>query len=392
MTCGRLLVLAPSWPSLDSGYAIAIRSSLKFFESKYESIEFVGLTVEAPPDHIRRWAGTTSFHHVRVRQRPQWLRFLKSVYRRTPAVSARFATAEVQGSLINLIRTLQSEQPFNEVTIEDVPIGHLIGPLRDVLAGRPQLVLRSHNVLGEAFNMFTVGGSLGARLAWQHEVKKIRLFERWVLKSVDRVLAISDRDREVYQELYGVDCDGVLGVAIDIDRYASLKPGNPGTIVTVGSADLRKGHGLRLFIAECWPELKARYPRLRLVLAGRNTEQFRNADLGIEGIGYVSDDRQVLSRGGIFVNTQLAGSGIKLKSLVAMASGRVLVSTPKGVEGIAGVSGKHFLVCSSNAEMIQAISELIEDPKQAEIISENGRCLVAEEYSMKADIFRPVDL
>jgi glycosyltransferase involved in cell wall biosynthesis len=122
-------------------------------------------------------------------------------------------------------------------------------------------------------------------------------------------------------------------------------------------------------------------PQARLVLAGRGTERFADENSGIEALGFVPEDKMILDKGLIFVNPQQIGSGVKLKSIVAMLAGKALVSTPTGIEGVAGTDGEHFFVARDLDAMAGQVVALLNDRELALRVARNGRLLAADYYS-----------
>ncbi len=243
------------------------------------------------------------------------------------------------------------------------------------------VAIRSFNIIDKGFERLCHVGSIIHRLCWRYEMARVRRFEKQVCATADKVWAISRNDAQEYAERLDVSTDGVVGICMDVDRYSRVPEGDARTIVHVGTADLRKGKGLMDFVREVWPHVRARVPDARLVLAGRGTDGFANPGLGIEGLGFVLDDREVLRRGRIFVNTQDIGAGIQLKSVVAMLAGKTLVSTPMAVEGIEGQDDTHFVVARSYEEMAEQLSDLALDPDRASRIGKNARKLGIVQYS-----------
>ena len=118
-----------------------------------------------------------------------------------------------------------------------------------------------------------------------------------------------------------------------------------------------------------------------LLLGGINSEQFTNPELNIVGAGWVKDDREILSQGLIALNTQEIGSGINLKSIVAMSAGRALVSTQKGVEGIAGKLGEHFLIGPSVESLAPLLMKLLGNVSLAQQMGGAARKLASSVFS-----------
>jgi glycosyltransferase involved in cell wall biosynthesis len=83
-----------------------------------------------------------------------------------------------------------------------------------------------------------------------------------------------------------------------------------------------------------WPIVRARVPAATLVLAGRGLDAAATPT-GVRALGPVLDSGDVLAEAALVVFPCPASSGPKVKVLEAMASGRCVVTTRWGVEGIA---------------------------------------------------------
>jgi glycosyltransferase involved in cell wall biosynthesis len=106
--------------------------------------------------------------------------------------------------------------------------------------------------------------------------------------------------------------------------------------------------------------------------------------LNIFGFGRVADDVEFLGQGAIFVNPQHAGSGLKLKSAIAMAAGKTLVSTSNGCLGIPVLHGRQAIVSDDAESMAQHIDRLIRNPISAVTLADEGREFVSRFYGAEA--------
>jgi glycosyltransferase involved in cell wall biosynthesis len=374
----ELVLLAPSWPGLSNGYGIAISSSLRLYLESFSKIHFICIT-EDPFTEADQWPdGRIRWIHTPIQRRNLGARFLISILKSKPAITIRYLQA--RKAVLGAIQTAmtQSHAP-KAFIVEDIPTAAYLPDLARRWPDTPCAV-RSHNMTEMAFERFRKLGSLPRRVAWSLELARIRRFERDVFRRADVVWAISEEDNSAYLNRMGVQADGILGVCMDVDRYANVGASELMNIVHVGSADLRKGRGLHDFIANVWPIIRAQEQDARLILAGGGTQSFADPARGIEGLGFVEDERDVLERGLLFLNPQHIGSGIQLKSIVAMLAGKVLVSTPMGAQGIEGEAGTHFVVAESPEAMAADILSLIQDPAQAKHIALSGRELAVSFY------------
>jgi glycosyltransferase involved in cell wall biosynthesis len=377
----ELILISQYWPQEDRGYGIAVKAGLKQYLKVFSRVHFLGLVRETFSDS-ESWKGSpVDWVHIPIPSRPKWVRFLISLPRRLPAIVIRYAPVAglVREEIFRIHADARDHGRKVAVIFEDIPAACLMPALRRQFPDTP-MALRSHNVMTKAFDGFQREGSLLQRLSWNIELAKISRFERYIYRLADRFWALSENDSDEYQRRLSIRSHGVLGVSLDPARYAAIEPGNPLNVIHVGSADQRKVVGLTGFIRHVWPSIRAQVPRARLVLAGRGTERLADASDGIDALGYVPDDKTILEKGLIFVNPQQIGSGVKLKSIVAMLAGKALVSTPTGIEGVEGTDGKDFFVTRDYQAMVQQVAALLKDQRLAQQVGQNARATAAANY------------
>ena len=159
--------------------------------------------------------------------------------------------------------------------------------------------------------------------------------------------------------------------------------GDPATVVHVGSADLRKAPDCGVSWLRLAPG-PGPNSQAKLVLGGHGTDGLADPPQGVQGMGFVSDDREILARGQLFLNPQQIGAGIKLKSITAMLAGKALVSTPTGIEGVEGREGRHFFVAETAEALADQIVALIRSPAQVHAAAREARALAAARYSQSS--------
>src|SRR5204862_1439452 len=96
--------------------------------------------------------------------------------------------------------------------------------------------------------------------------------------------------------------------------------------------------GIVFFVRQVLPILWSRYPKLRLRIVGPIPDgpgPVRDlASDRVEVVGFVDDLRAEIQRARVVVAPLRVGGGTRLKILEAMATGRPIVSTRIGAEGI----------------------------------------------------------
>jgi glycosyltransferase involved in cell wall biosynthesis len=381
----KLIVLAQVWPDQPFGGSIAMASSLRQYELGFDSVVYVGLTEKAVSQKTSQLYIKTNFVHIETDRGSLATRFLKSLLFSSPAITVGVGEDRIYERVKKVIL---SEQEYSGtlfgVCDDNVPAVHL----PRLKADFPKILwaYRSHDVLHEAFSSFAFEGNWWMKLAWRYEIKRIKQFERNSVSSADYSWAISSEDKALLETKFGKSIQGVFDCDIDLEKYDSVDRGDTKSILYLGSADYRKKHGLTSFVENVWKEIASqeRFSKCSLILGGKGTQNFKNSELSIDGLGFVDSDEDFLGKGMFFMNPQQAGTGLKLKSLVAMAARKVLITTPNGALGLGGTPGIHYVVAADATQMVLEISRLLDDPNGAIKIASAGRTLVEENFSYDA--------
>lgn len=376
------LVVACGVPHESSGYGIAVSCSLTAYERFFDRVEFISL-LDVPGATPQNRFPRTRFTVIGTRQASLAVRFARTIFKSHPAVVADLVSRVGLLRLATALRESVARSSPDVVIFETLAAAATLLPLRDAFSGF-MTVLRSMDVVYRGFLKVADDSPFPLRQAWRHETARMRRLEADVLKAVDVVWGITEADAEHYRLDFARACDGVLGIYVDVDRFASIPAGDPLTVVHLGGVDSRKGHGLDVFLRECWQLVLRNVPDARLLLAGRGSEKYHGAATNVTALGFVPADLDVIARGAIFLNPQLSGSGIKVKSIHALAARRVLVSTPNGVQGVPGVCGRDYLVGDTPALLASALTSVLRQPDLAAQIAGNGYSLAKATFSRNA--------
>ena len=378
-----VVILSGVWPGYSRGYEIANLSTLRFFSKRAGQTIYVGPAEEIPDPSIISEFTDVSFAGVSLKRRPMAFRFLKSMSSKYPAVTARFWPAS--DYVVELIqKQLKSAAGDLLFFYEDLPASYLLFNLKKHFPDAMHLV-RSHNVMAKGFRELANQPNPLKSFAWRMELSKIDRFEKEMAKTADRFFAISEDDAFWYRQNMGIEPDGVAGFYLGEEYFKNPPdPAHENAILYLGSADLRKGSALNNFIHEVWPLVRLRDLKARLILGGRGTERFHNPSNEIYGQGFVQSVETFLNQGHIFLNPQAVGAGIKFKSLVAVASQKLLVSTSVGIEGTGLQGGVHCIVEDSAEKQASAIIHFLKTPAEAKKMAQQGREFVRKAFSEDA--------
>jgi glycosyltransferase involved in cell wall biosynthesis len=170
---------------------------------------------------------------------------------------------------------------------------------------------------------------------------------------------------------------------VDCERFRpSMIPPEPRRLLFIGSfAHLPNLLALEFFLKEVWPKLPEGF-RLH-VIAGPRPEYFldfyrhrASVDLSqprIELEGFVEDVRRAYERAELVLAPLTASAGTNIKVLEAMAMGRVVVSTPAGVNGLDLAPGEDVIVETTAERLAGEIQALSADAGRRQSIEDRAR-------------------
>lgn len=224
------------------------------------------------------------------------------------------------------------------------------------------------------------------------DIQKMKDIEIKACRSCDRVVAVSEVDRELLI-LNGVEASrvSVIPLGVDLSAYKSMD------IEAVDS--IRREYGLqhgdfiiifhgvlcyrpnndavRLLAREIMPRLRSMgCPVKCLVVGDRPSTEFANDDIILTGS--VNRLPPFIQAADVAVVPLLEGGGTRLKIMEYFAAGLPVISTAKGAEGIKAKYGKDILVEDTMDGIAKLVNELCHNSVKRLAIGENGRQFVQE--------------
>jgi glycosyltransferase involved in cell wall biosynthesis len=184
------------------------------------------------------------------------------------------------------------------------------------------------------------------------------------LNRADVVIGIQENESRIFRKFLG-GAKLVITVGHTVDTQAIPQPDQP-DILFLGSPYTANVDGVMHFIENCLPQIRAAVPSARLLLAGSICRVMNAPIPGVELLGEVKDVKEAYARAAVVINPVLAGTGLKTKTIEALAFGRPLVSTSCGAEGIADAAGSAFHLADDPVPFADAVIELLTDSKRAE--------------------------
>lgn len=157
----------------------------------------------------------------------------------------------------------------------------------------------------------------------------------------------------------------------------------------VGMLSVPHNHdGLCWFLDEIFDRVLQQRPDARLHVIGRHARAELRSKAGAFGDrvvmhGFVPDLDAAMGRMAALVNPLRFGSGIKIKSLEALARGVPVVGTPVAAEGVIGSNRPAFQIRETPAEIADALVSLTR-PEAQQVAAEDALALYTERFSPEA--------
>jgi glycosyltransferase involved in cell wall biosynthesis len=312
-----------------------------------------------------------------------------------PKTSLRFA-GQVAGGLFSRLPLAVSRwvsPELRDFVSAQMATGTFDRAVCDFLAPAPhfadlrRVVLFQHNVETMIWRRHAETATSALRRAYfQMQAEKMFAYEKEVCRSAGAIIAVSGKDRDTMQELFGVDTVRDTPTGVDIDFFAPQESPRSADLVFVGSMDWMPNiDGVRWFVSEILPLLRRTHPDCDLAVAGRSPgpqiEALGKADPRIRITGTVPDIRPWLWGAQVSVVPLRVGGGTRLKIYESMAAGVPVVSTTVGAEGLEYTDGETLLIADTPEQFATACARLLTDRELARRIATNARALVASRFS-----------
>lgn len=252
-------------------------------------------------------------------------------------------------------------------------------------------VLDQHNVESEILLRAGLSDRSLVRRAYNLlEYWKYRSDEQDICRAAQLILATSARDREAMQRWGDMPPCVVIPNGVDTDYFFAPKGEEDvreGRVVFTGSMHYAPNtEAMLYFVTEIWPLIRQQAPDATLSIIGGAPppEIVRLGELPhVSVAGSVPDVRPYLASAQVVVAPLRIGGGTRLKILEAMATGRAIVSTTIGCEGLDVENGRHLLVADDPGEFAARVVELLHDPQQRTALGQEGRRLVENAYDWR---------
>lgn len=368
----RILMAAPLLPhsAATAGGALVIFGELEALARRHE-VTLVSFAGASPADR----EGLETLRQLGVTVHPVWrgpAHGLAVLRRRArlavhwaaggdPLRALKFREPAIQAALDGAARGRR----FDLVHVEDSAMGQYQYP-----AGVPS-VLTDQDVRA-------------ADESSDSEARRWRRYQRTVWSRFDRLQVYTERDASGLRRLAPDLADRIRVNPFGVD----LGPATDSTVERDDELLFVGGfHHPPNVDAACWlareilPLVLPQCEQAHLTIVGADPPRAVRA-LASERVtvtGFVPEVAPFLQRAAVVVAPLRTGSGMRVKLLQALASGKAVVTTPIGAEGLA--PDAPLRIASSAPNIARAVITLLNDPVARRSLGQDARAFVAEHHS-----------
>ncbi len=229
---------------------------------------------------------------------------------------------------------------------------------------------------------------------------KLRRYERQICQQADRVIAVSEADREALLKLDPKLDITVIPNGVDLDYYAAYSRAGdsqapdygPNALVFTGKMDFRPNvDAVTWFAQDVLPQIRREIGDATFVIVGKEPPprvQEMEKLPGVIVTGFVPDIRAHIAAAAVYVVPLRMGGGTRLKVLEALAMRSAMVSTRLGCEGFPLTDDQELVFADDAESFARAAVALLRDPARRARLGYAGRRFVEAHYGWPAIVPR----
>ena len=386
----RILFLSTNLPvPANSGQAVRTLSLVRALAESGHSVDFLSFAPSVPDDlqPLASFCNTVSLverNAVNMSQNADYLGRVAALLTGKSYAIERFLSPEMQARVKHYLAT----------TAYDCVLADHLYVLVNLAATAVPLLLNCHNVESVIVERYAkLEKNFAKRLYARVEAKRLQEAERHACARSVMAMACSGLDRDM---VLGFRADlpvFVVPNSVDTDFFypedtPPIQESAP-VLLFQGVMDWYPNRdAVEFFTNQMLPEIRRSFPNVQFVIAGRNpSPELRQRFAVVPNLqftGTVPDMRPYLGQAAVVVVPLRIGSGTRIKILEAAASGKAVVSTAIGAEGLDFKDRSEIVIANDPNSFASEVVTLLRDPQQRSSIGQAARKKVVERYSQKA--------
>ncbi len=323
-----------------------------------------------------------AFETVEVDNEIKYLSVLRNLlFSKQPEHADRFYTKEFDKRLKKVLTAFRPDV----VQVESIYLNTYLETIRG--NSNALLVQRLHNVEYQIWQRLAAETTNPIKKRYLESLsRRIRHFEQAAWKDADILLPITNEDSMI---ITNTGCNTKMQVTpfgIAPDRIERGSGREEWAAYHIGSMDWMPNiEAVNWFVREVWPTVHKKLPSFRFHFAGRHMPKplCENLPDGVVCDGEVPDAAVFAADKKILIVPLRSGGGIRVKTLEAMAGGKLVISTTVGMQGIDAIPGIHYVKADTPEEFASSIDWVLNNKTEAEELTINAQQLVRKAYNQE---------
>jgi glycosyltransferase involved in cell wall biosynthesis len=292
----------------------------------------------------------------------------------------RFISKDFDNALIRILKA----DDYDIVQLETLFITPYIPTIRRY--SQAKIVLRSHNIEHLIWKRVAqITTQPLKKFYLNHLWKTLRKYELGNLNQYDGIVTITGNDADWFAA-NGCRIPTIpIPFGINPKRFVKQQDTEPEfpSLFHIGAMNwIPNIEGMKWLLDKVWPQVHARFPRLKFYVAGREMPRWLTESnlKNVEVVGEVEDAPAFIASKAIEVVPLFSGSGIRIKIIEGMAAGKAVISTTIGAEGIQVENGKNILLADTPEAFTEAITKCVNDRAFCQSLGEAARRLILHDH------------
>lgn len=285
------------------------------------------------------------------------------------------------------------EKKINVIVLETIFSGELLD-LELCKKENIRLVLVEHNVEYK----FIKDCLFNMKIPVSIESRRVKKYERSILKKADLVVALSPKDAEILKKDFQINKLKYLPTTLSASTLVWNNT-NSDYILFAGSLKFPPNYySIIWFLKNVWTEFTKSHPNLKLKITGANTEKIRNEIHCYPNVvftGFLDEyEFNLLKVNALFeIIPIIIGSGIKIKLLEALSIGIPVIATKHCYEGVPyKTDNAPYYVANNDADFLKAMEIFATNNDVRLEYSHNGKVFYNDIYASAENKNNWIDL
>lgn len=311
---------------------------------------------------------------------------IKNLFSKIPLVAYKYMDKKFENILISKI----DKNNYDAIYIDHLQLGGYLDKIKKI---DKKYILDEHNAESTIIlRKAKQSKNIIKRMYFYYEYKRLRNFESYIINKVDKVIVLSEEDKNILKEISREKDEKFIQIPIpieiDYEKSSSIKSSTHYNILFLGTLSwFPNSQGIEWFIDNVVPKLDRQKISYSLYVVGKDPSskliEIGNVKDNIIVTGFVNDVNEYIEKCDFMVVPLFIGSGMRVKILEAMGKKMPVISTTIGCEGIEVKNKESILIANDEVEFVEAI-KYVSNKEVYEEIRNKSKQIFEEQYSVRA--------